>query len=106
MEYNVISGDSHIDMTWMPGDLWVDRAPPEFRSLAPRVIETPEGLHWEVEGKRMGVFGGTSFTFGVAARGHGILTTVRGSVAVVAWSATVVRRVGVSSSFCVWAVLS
>ena len=70
MEYNVISGDSHIDMTWMPGDLWVDRAPPEFRSLAPRVIETPEGLHWEVEGKRMGVFGGTSFTFGVAARGQ------------------------------------
>ena len=70
MRYNVISGDSHIDMTWMPGDLWVDRAPAEFKPIAPRVVESNEGLHWEAEGKRLGVFGGTSFTFGAATRGQ------------------------------------
>ena len=70
MRYNVISGDSHIDMTWMPGDLWVDRAPAELKPIAPRVVESHEGLHWEAEGKRLGVFGGTSFTFGAATRGQ------------------------------------
>ena len=27
MAYRIISADCHIDMTWMPGNLWVDNAP-------------------------------------------------------------------------------
>ena len=27
MNYRIISADCHIDMTWMPGDLWVKNAP-------------------------------------------------------------------------------
>ena len=69
MQYNVISGDSHVDMTWMPGDLWVSQAPAKFRAVAPHVVETDEGLKWTAEGKTLGVFGGSSFGFGKAERG-------------------------------------
>ncbi len=69
MQYNVISGDSHVDMTWMPGDLWVSQAPAKFRAVAPHVVETDEGLKWTAEGKTLGVFGGSSFGFGKAQRG-------------------------------------
>ena len=69
MDYNVISGDSHMDMTWMPGDLWERNAPARFRDVAPKVVETDEGLVWVAEGKTLGVFGGASFGFGVAERG-------------------------------------
>jgi predicted TIM-barrel fold metal-dependent hydrolase len=69
VEYNIISGDSHIDMTWMPGDLWASQAPLALRDDAPRVIETDEGLKWTAEGKILGVFGGSSFGFGKAERG-------------------------------------
>ena len=43
MDYRVISGDSHIDMTWMPGDLWIERAPAHLAHAVPRVVETDEG---------------------------------------------------------------
>ena len=69
MQYNVISGDSHVDMTWMPGDLWVSQAPARFQAVAPHVVETDEGLKWTAEGKTLGVFGGSSFGFGKAQRG-------------------------------------
>ncbi len=69
MDYNIISGDSHIDMTWMPGDLWASQAPVALRDDAPRVIETDEGLKWTAEGKILGVFGGSSFGFGKAGKG-------------------------------------
>ena len=69
MQYNVISGASHVDMTWMPGDLWVSQAPAKFRAVAPHVVETDEGLKWTAEGKTLGVFGGSSFGFGKAQRG-------------------------------------
>ena len=69
MQYNVISGDSHVDMTWMPGDLWVSQAPAKFQAVAPHVVETDEGLKWTAEGKTLGVFGGSSFGFGKAERG-------------------------------------
>ena len=32
MSYRIISADCHIDMTWMPGDLWVKNAPARFRT--------------------------------------------------------------------------
>jgi uncharacterized protein len=33
MPYHVISADCHIDMTWMPGDLWVSHAPAQYYQL-------------------------------------------------------------------------
>ena len=31
MDYHIISADCHIDMTWMPGNLWVENAPAKWR---------------------------------------------------------------------------
>ena len=63
MDYRVISADCHIDMTWMPGELWVDNAPRKWRDQVPQVRQTPEGPRWWAEGKEMGVFGGLGFGF-------------------------------------------
>jgi len=63
MSYRIISADCHIDMTWMPGDLWVENAPAKFRSQVPQVRETPDGPRWYAEEKELGVFGGLGFGF-------------------------------------------
>ena len=50
MEYNVISADSHVDMSWLPGQLFVEKnSQPHLQDLMPRIIETPEGLQWIAE---------------------------------------------------------
>ncbi|MGH7334350.1 MAG: hypothetical protein ACREKS_16725 [Candidatus Rokuibacteriota bacterium] len=46
MDYRIISADCHIDMTWMPGHLWVENAPAKWREQVPQVRETPEGPCW------------------------------------------------------------
>ena len=63
IDYRIISGDSHVDMTWLPGDLWIREAPPHLSAIAPRVIETDSGLRWWAEGKELGVVGGLAFGF-------------------------------------------
>jgi len=63
MNYRVISADCHIDMTWMPGDLWIENAPAKFRDQVPQVRDTPDGPRWYAEGKELGVFGGLGFGF-------------------------------------------
>ena len=68
MEYQVISGDSHVDMTWMPGDLWVANAPPRFQDTAPRVVETNAGPRWWAEGRQLGIQGGLAFSFNRAVK--------------------------------------
>src|SRR6266545_2346270 len=54
MSYRTISADCHIDMTWMPGDLWVKNAPARFRDLVPQVRQTPDGPRWYAEEKELG----------------------------------------------------
>src|SRR5262249_58299467 len=49
MDYRIISADCHIDMTWMPGDLWVKNAPAKLREQVPHVRETAEGPRWYAE---------------------------------------------------------
>jgi amidohydrolase family protein len=63
MSYRIISADCHIDMTWMPGDLWVKNAPARFHDQIPQVRETPEGPRCYAEDKELGVFGGLGFGF-------------------------------------------
>ena len=61
MEYKLILGDSHIDMTWMPEDVFVENAPAKFRDTVPRVVETDSGPHWFAAGKDLRVYGGLGF---------------------------------------------
>ena len=70
MEYKLISGDSHIDMTWMPGDVFVENAPARYRDAVPRVVDSESGPHWFAEGKDLGVYGGLGFGFTKPDRGQ------------------------------------
>jgi predicted TIM-barrel fold metal-dependent hydrolase len=70
MEYRVISADCHIDMTWMPGDLWTTNAPAQWKEHVPQVRQTPDGPRWYAEEKELGVFGGLGFGFNPVQRGY------------------------------------
>ena len=69
MEYNLVSGDSHVDLSWLPGDLFVEGAPEALKDKVPRIEETDEGPRWIAEGGVLGV---------ANAAGHGFSPPVRG----------------------------
>ena len=48
MEYNVISADGHVDLEYLPGDLFTSNTRPEWRELMPRRIELDDGYEWRV----------------------------------------------------------
>lgn len=62
--YRAISVDNHLDLKWMPTDLWQQRVPARFRDRAPKVVDTGESkadhhdkvgtLVWEWEGQKRG----------------------------------------------------
>ena len=58
MAYNVISADTHLDVTWMPGDVFVENAPAGLKERMPRVEETDRGPMWFVEDEEMARVGG------------------------------------------------
>lgn len=46
MHYNVISADCHIDLPWLPPDLFVEGAPAALKERMPYVAQTENGRHW------------------------------------------------------------
>lgn len=46
MKYEVISADCHIDLPWLPEDLFTSRASPELRDRMPFVEQRPNGRYW------------------------------------------------------------
>ncbi|HEX2227883.1 MAG TPA: amidohydrolase family protein [Candidatus Binatia bacterium] len=50
MEDRFISADDHIDLRWLPEDLWTERLPSRLRERGPRVIENENGAYWTWEG--------------------------------------------------------
>ena len=56
----VISGDCHIDIPWLPADLFTSNAPSHLKEKMPRVVETEEGKKWIVEGKSLGWVAGAA----------------------------------------------
>ena len=58
MEYRVISADDHIDMAWLPKDLWQKRVPPQWRERSPRVVDTADGPYWMCGDDRWDPWGG------------------------------------------------
>ncbi len=67
MKERLISGDNHIDLTYLPTDLWSSQAPGKWKLLVPRVEELEDGLHWFVEGQDQGMWNGV----GPARMPHG-----------------------------------
>ena len=43
MEYTIISGDSHVDLTWLPGDLFASNAPADMAAKMPKVVVDEQG---------------------------------------------------------------
>jgi predicted TIM-barrel fold metal-dependent hydrolase len=58
MEYRIVSADDHIDLTWLPKDLWQTRVPAQWRERAPKVVDTPEGPYWACDGEQWESWGG------------------------------------------------
>ena len=46
MRYNRISADSHIDLCWLPPDLFTSNARAELKERVPRVVDGPDGPYW------------------------------------------------------------
>jgi hypothetical protein len=46
MRYELISADCHIDLCWLPPDLFVDSAPSAWKDRMPYVAEGPTGPVW------------------------------------------------------------
>ena len=53
-DWKMFSADDHVDLPYLPGDLWIERVPRKFRDRVPRLVETAEGWHWEADGKLFG----------------------------------------------------
>ena len=47
MDQTVISADTHMDIVWLPEDLFVSNAPDSLKDKMPRVVETAEGTYLE-----------------------------------------------------------
>ena len=54
MAERVISADTHMDLVWLPEDLFVSNAPDALKSQMPRVVETEHGKRWEAQGTIFG----------------------------------------------------
>ncbi len=46
MQYKRISADCHLDMPWMPPDLFVSQAPAALKDRMPYVVDGPNGPFW------------------------------------------------------------
>ncbi len=53
--YRFISVDTHLDLKWMPADLWTSRLPKKFSDRSPHVVTDKSGnASWMWEGKKHG----------------------------------------------------
>jgi predicted TIM-barrel fold metal-dependent hydrolase len=71
-----ISADDHIDLRWLPKDLWTERLPANMRERGPRVVQTEKGECWSWEGQVFSPHG-----YYTAAQGSGAMWAIeRGGV--------------------------
>jgi predicted TIM-barrel fold metal-dependent hydrolase len=57
MDYRIISGDGHMDIFFMPEDVFTANASSKWKDQVPHVIETDRGLRWEAGGTDRGSVG-------------------------------------------------
>ena len=59
MNYTRISADCHIDMPWIPDDLFTANASAAMRERMPYVVDGPDGPFWTCKnGTSFGLVGG------------------------------------------------
>ena len=57
MDYKCISADSHIDIVWLPDDLFISEAPANLKDKMPRAVATDDGKIWIADGSHLGCVG-------------------------------------------------
>lgn len=76
LAYRFISADDHIDLRWLPKDLWTARLPAKLRERGPRVVENEKGAYWTWEDQTYSPHG-----YYTAAQGSGAMWAIeRGGV--------------------------
>src|SRR5262249_23467149 len=59
MRYQRISADCHLDLIWLPPDLFVSEAAQELKARMPYVADGPDGPRWVADnGATFGLVGG------------------------------------------------
>jgi uncharacterized protein len=59
MRYDVISADCHVDLCWLPPDLFTTNASPQLRDRMPYVTDGPNGRRWTTKkGANLGLMNG------------------------------------------------
>ena len=59
MDYQVISADCHIDLPWLPEDLFVSQSRSDMRERMPFVEEKSDGKYWTSKnGAKFGLVNG------------------------------------------------
>jgi len=54
VDYKLISSDDHLDLAWLPADLWTERLPRSLRLRAPHIEERDSRAMWVCEDKLWG----------------------------------------------------
>ena len=62
MDYRVISADSHIDLVWLPEDLFVSQAPARLKERMPKVVDSEQGKVWVSNRNQLGWVGSAGLT--------------------------------------------
>jgi predicted TIM-barrel fold metal-dependent hydrolase len=76
IKHRFISADDHIDLRWLPKDLWSERLPARLRERGPRVVDTEKGAYWSWEDRLFSPHG-----YYTAAQGSGAVWAIeRGGV--------------------------
>jgi predicted TIM-barrel fold metal-dependent hydrolase len=58
VDYLKISADDHIDLGYLPRDLWLERVPGALKERAPHVEENERGEFWICDGENWGEYRG------------------------------------------------
>ncbi|MBV9328064.1 MAG: amidohydrolase [Chloroflexi bacterium] len=57
MTQGIISADDHLDLRWLPPDLWTERLPSKLKERAPHIEEAANGPTWFCDGRGWGRWG-------------------------------------------------
>jgi len=47
MRYEMISADCHVDLCWLPPELFTENASSALKERMPFVADGPQGRHWK-----------------------------------------------------------
>ena len=59
MRYEMISADCHVDLCWLPPELFTENASSALKERMPFVADGPQGRHWKTKkGANLGLVNG------------------------------------------------